>query len=214
MIAFPQDKIIANPVEDFMLGERLATMHGRDIRPVDVFRVLNAAKLRAVLVGAHAINARSGDPRTTIDVDIIAEKPKRVSDVLRAAFPTLSMEDHPVVIRFKDEKHEAIDVIKPSASALFKRALKQTEHLKIEGVEILIPDLETTIALKFASMVGPARQLPDKYTDARDFILIVKQGKNSKENLLSELGELVYAGGGKEILKLVADARAGRRLEF
>ena len=28
------------------------------------------------------------------------------------------------------------------------------------------------------------------------------------------LGELVYPGGGEEILKLVADARAGKRLEF
>ena len=39
---------------------------------------------------------------------------------------------------------------------------------------------------------------------------------NAKINLdlLRELGDLVYAGGGAFVVKLVADARAGRRLEF
>jgi hypothetical protein len=214
MIAFPKVKPAVRPVDDLLRGQRLGIMHGRDIQPVDIFRVLNAARLGAVLVGAHAVNARTGEPRTTMDVDLIGERPKKVAAELARAFPMLSVEDHPVVIRFKDDKHEAIDVIKPSSSPLFKKVLGSTEELKVEEVRITIPSLEAIIALKFASMMGPARRLADKYTDARDFVLLSKQTRKSSAPKLSYLGELVYKGGGKEILKLVDDAKAGRRLEF
>jgi hypothetical protein len=214
MIAFPKTRPVVRPVDDLLRGQRLGIMHGRDIQPVDIFRILNAAKLTAVLVGAHAVNARTGEPRTTMDVDLVAARPKKVAAELARAFPMLSVEDHPVVIRFKDDKHEAIDIIKPSSSPLFKKVLNSTEQLKVEGVKITIPSYEATIALKFASMIGPARRLADKYTDARDFILLAKQAKQLSESRLSHLGELVYVGGGKELLKLFGDARAGRRLEF
>ena len=41
-----------------------------------------------------------------------------------------------------------------------------------------------------------------------------KMMQRANQKKLTELGELVYAGGGAELLKLVADARAGRRIEF
>jgi hypothetical protein len=37
---------------------------------------------------------------------------------------------------------EAIDVMKPTSSRLFKRVLKLTESFKAEGVEITMADLE------------------------------------------------------------------------
>jgi hypothetical protein len=212
MIAFPKTKLVVRPAEDLLRGQRLGIMHGRDIQPVDIFRLLNAANLRAVLTGAHAVNARTGNPRTTVAVDIIADKPKKVADVLRAAFPTLTVEDHPVVIRFKDQKYEAIDITKPNSAPLFKRVLKLTEKLKVEGVEILLPDTEALIALKFASMISATRSAENKHTDARDFISITKQARKIEAKELRDLGELVYTGGGDEILKLVADAKAGRVL--
>ena len=63
-------------------------------------------------------------------------------------------------------------------------------------------------------MTSPARRLLDKQQDGLDFARIVSVNDAIDLGLLESLGELVYAGGGKEILKLVADVRAGKRLEF
>jgi hypothetical protein len=214
MIRFPESKIIVRPAEDLALGERLTIMQGRHIGPTELFRLLNAAKLKGVLVGAHAINARSGEPRATLDVDIVAEKPKKVVELFGRAFPHLEIEDHPVVTRFKDGGKEAIDVIKPGSSPLFKRILKLTEDLEVDGVQIVVADLEAVIALKFQAMLSIQRRADKKHQDARDFILLSKQLKRINRSKLTELGELVYNGGAKELLKLIADAKADKRLEF
>jgi hypothetical protein len=187
---------------------------GSEIQPLEVFRVLNSAKLKAVLVGAHAVNARTARPRATLDIDLVAEKPSRVAEVLALQYPHLKMQDDPVVIRFKHEQREAIDIIKPQSSPLFARVLKCTEQLVVQNVVITIPDVEAIVALKFASMISPTRRIEDKYADGRDFIMIVKAAAALNEHKLAELGELVYTGATKELLKHVADARAGRRLEF
>ena len=68
--------------------------------------------------------------------------------------------------------------------------------------------------MKFAAMVSVHRAYEDKLIDGRDFIYMVKKNSELDPDTLQRLGELVYSGGGKEILKLVADARAGKRLEF
>ena len=48
-----------------------------------------------------------------------------------------------------------------------------------------------------------------------DFMHIVTVNAEIDLVLLEELGELVYAGGGAEILKLVADVRrAGKLIQF
>ena len=91
------------------------------------------------------------------DVDIVAEKPKKVVELFHRAFPHLRVEDHPVVVRFKDGEKVAIDVIKPTSSPLFKRILKLTESLKVQQVLITLADSEALIALKFQAMASDAR---------------------------------------------------------
>ena len=63
-------------------------------------------------------------------------------------------------------------------------------------------------------MIKTARAVEKKYRDAADFIAVAKLMKRVDRPLLEELADLAYPGGGKELLKLVGDARAGRRLEF
>src|SRR5438094_5323896 len=100
--------------EDIAQGARLAKMQRRDIGPAEVARVLNSAKVKYVLVGAHAANGYLGRPRNTLDVDVVVQFPKKASDAIAKAFPQLKMIDTPVVIRFKTpEGDEAIDVMKP-----------------------------------------------------------------------------------------------------
>jgi len=213
-LTFPDSRRASSPAADLLIGERLAVMHGRNILPVEIFRILNAAKLKAVLVGAHAVNAHSGDPRTTVDVDILGDKPKRLAAVLSAAYPMLTVEEHPVVIRLKDAEHEAIDIIRPESSKLFKRVLKLSQVLLVEGVEIAIPKAEALLAMKFSSMISVGRQLRDRYVDAGDFVAVAQQTKRLDQSLLAELGEIVYVGGSKELLQHIANAKDEKRLDI
>lgn len=190
-------------------------MQKRDIGPADVADVLNRAKLKYVVVGAHATNGYIGRPRNTVDVDVIVQFPKKASRVIAAAFPELRMVDTPVVIRFKrPDGEEAIDLMKPIGSALWNRLLKIAIRVKVDGISVRIPPVEGVLAAKFAAMASPHRRPLDKQQDGLDFARIITVNSDINLALLDQLGDLIYPGGGKDILKLVGDARAGRRLEF
>src|SRR5437764_12216427 len=114
----PATDPIERLAEDIGLSERLSRMQGQEIGPTDVVKVLRKAKVRHVIVGAHAISAWAGDPRATIDVGLVAANPGQARKALEAAFPELTVEEHLVVIRFKLEGKERIDVIRPSSSPI------------------------------------------------------------------------------------------------
>src|SRR5437764_14536219 len=105
--------------EDIAQGASLAKMQGREIGPVDVAKVLRAAGVRYVIVGAHALNGYTGRPRATVDVDAVVQFPKKAANAIAAAFPTLQMRDTPVVTRFMDGDTEAIDLMKPAGCKLW-----------------------------------------------------------------------------------------------
>jgi predicted nucleotidyltransferase len=200
--------------EDIALGAQLAKMQNRPIGPEDVARILTDAGVKYVIVGAHAANGYTGKPRATVDVDVIVQFPKKAVSALSAAYPDLTIQDTPVVTRFKDGTLEAIDVMKPAMSKLWPRLLKQSCEIKIRGISVRVPTLEGVLAAKFNAMVSPGRQLLDKQQDGVDFGRIVVANAQIDHDALAVLGELVYRGGGAEITKLVTEARAGRRLEF
>src|SRR5438093_1152840 len=89
--------------DDFALGARLGKMHNLPIGPAEVARVLDAAGVKYVIVGAHAANGYSGRPRLTIDVDAVVQFPKKAAKAVIAAFPDLQIRDTPVVTRFLRE---------------------------------------------------------------------------------------------------------------
>jgi hypothetical protein len=104
-----------------------------------------------------------------------------------------------------------IDLMKPN-QPLFKVAFRQMILVE-EGY--LIPNLEFALACKFAAMVSPNRAEQKKHLDAADFISMVQKNSSSiRLASLKRLGERVYPGGGREIMQLVEDAKAGRRLVF
>ncbi len=106
-----------------------------------------------------------------------------------------------------------IDVIKPH-EPLFRVALKHKHAVESEGQTYFIPSLELALAMKFAPMVSPTREDEKKYQDAHDFILMVKTNPDIDLETLADLGDLVYNGGGKEILEKVRQVRAGERLKL
>ncbi len=199
-------------------GVELSVYYGMTITPADVARVLNAAQLRYVIAGAHAANAHTGRPRATQDVDVLTDAPKQVADALTAAFPQLEVHDTPVVTRLFLDGEEAVDIMKAGQSKLFRRVVRMIQPIDLEGVPGYIPPVEGVLAMKFNAMTFLGRQLLDRQQDGLDFarVLVATDELDLPVDLdlLRELGELVYVGGGEEIIGHAADVRAGRPLSL
>jgi hypothetical protein len=87
------------------LGGSLATStelskyyYPMSVAPIDIIRVLNRAKVRFTLVGAHALGAWTHRPRTTHDVAVVvaARHVKKAVAALVETFPYLVPRDLPV----------------------------------------------------------------------------------------------------------------------
>lgn len=185
------------------------------ISPSDVIPVLDEADVRFILMGNYGITGWRGEARATEDVDILVRKRdhRKAVRAIHEAFPRLQVTDFVVVTRFLDPATgiPLIGLMKPN-QPLFKVAFRQTILVE-EGYRI--PNLEFALACKFAAMVSPNRALKKKYLDAADFLSVVEKNLSAiRVARLRHLGERVYPGGGEEILRLVEDAKAGRRLEF
>ena len=185
------------------------------VAPEDVIPALNEAGVRFMLMGNYGITGWRDEERATQDVDVLVRSRDHHKAVkaISEAFPRLEVADFPVVTRFLDPvgKVPLIDLMKPN-QPLFKVAFRQAV-LDAEGY--LIPNLEFALACKFAAMVSPNRQERKKLLDAADFMSIVEKNAPAiRLARLKRLGERVYPGGGAEILQLVEDAKAGRRLIF
>ena len=214
-VAFPSKPFITpEPARNIRLGEQMSQMYGRPIGPTDVARALSAAGVKYVLVGAHAANAYVSDPRSTVDVDIVAAHPKKARDVLAAAFPELTIEEHPVVIRFKDAGHEAIDMIRPESGKIVREALKRSRTISIARVPVVIPTVEAVLAMKFNSVVTLTRRRSDRVQDVADFLKVVEANAALDLKILEQLGEMCYLGGGADLLRAVDDARHDRPLSL
>src|SRR5262249_32509471 len=150
------------------------------------------------------------EPRTTYDVDVLVATrsvPKAVRALL-AAFPQLEADNHEVVTRLRDQatKRVAIDVMK-SNQVLMKEVLKQTQEVQSEGQTYRIPTLEMALALKFAAMISRSRADEKKYFDPSDFISMLKRHPAIDLTKLRTFGELVYPGGGQEVVDKVGQVR-------
>jgi hypothetical protein len=187
------------------------------IPPLDIVRILNAAKVRFMLVGAHGLAGWRAEPRATQDVDILVghRQHQKAVRVLLKEYPHLQPDDQEVVIRLRDAEtgDVLIDIMK-ATQPLFRDALRHTQLVESEGIKYKIPTLEMALAMKFAPMISIVRVDEKKYVDAADFIRIVKKNPNIDLDLLAQLGELVYPGGGKEIVELVRKVQAGEKLQL
>jgi hypothetical protein len=185
------------------------------ITPLEVIRVLNAAKVRFMLLGAHGLGGWTGEPRATKDVDVLvaARSHKKALTALLAAFPHLQAEDNQVVTRLRDPETRDVllDVMKPN-QPLYHDALKHTHLVESDGLKYLVPSLEMALAMKFSAMISLTRSDDKKLYDAGDFIRIVKANPNIDLDKLHALGQLVYNGGGDEIVENVRKVRAGEKL--
>jgi hypothetical protein len=123
--------------------------------------------------------------------------------------------DLEVVSRLRDKKTAdvLIDVMKPVQEPT-RSVFKNYVTVKEKKETYRIPTLEMGLVLKFAPMISLNRADEDKHQDAHDFIRMVKNNAEIDLEKIEGLGDLVYNGGGKEILELVRRVRAGEKLEL
>ena len=188
---------------------------GGIIPVADVIRVLNKAKVRFVLVGAYGLAQWRKESRATEDVDVVVatKQIKKAVGVLTDAFPHLEPVDLPVVVRLKERGTDdvLIDVMKPVQQP-YCEVFKHTRTLSEQGEKYRIPTLEMAIVMKFCAMTSLYRAAEDKHRDAHDFIRMVKNNADIDKEKLSALGSLIYADGGKDVLKMVRKAKNGETL--
>lgn len=188
------------------------------VSPIVVARILRSHKIKYVLIGAHGFASLFKEPRATQCAEIIvsSKSQRKAVRLLSARFPRLAVEDHEVVVRFRDPKSSLVvlDVVKP-IEALTKEALDNTQDFTLGKATYRVPRLEMALALKFAPMISLTRADEKKFQDAADFISMVKKaGEAIDLELVERFGELVYPGGGKELLEKVRQVRAGERLKL
>lgn len=185
------------------------------VNPKDVIERLNQAGVKFVLMGTHGIGGWRDEPRATQDVDILVQKRhhRKAVNALRQAYPELTVQDQVAVTRFIDPAtgKGVIDLLRP-LEPVYQIVFKNT--ISIEDTHS-IPDLEMALVSKFAAMISPNRPEDKKYIDAGDIINMVGCNREDIDTeKLRRLGEAVYLGGGAEVVKLVEDIKAGRRLHL
>jgi len=183
------------------------------VQPQQVIEVLNGAGIDPwVLMGLYGYVGYMTQPRATQDVDVLVDESQleQVVDAIQTRWPTLVAQRFPVVVRFRDpgeisiggELQSVIDVMIPSNAC--HAAILQVEHRVDETTGHRIPSLEAAIAAKYAAVVSPHRDWDRKQQDAVDLRnLIIPNEQRIDREKLQQLGELVFSGGGAELLEFL-----------
>lgn len=186
------------------------------ISPLEVITILNENRINFVLVGAHGISGWMRKSRATQDVDlVIADKHlKKATRLLTTVYPHLEPVDLEVVIRLRvrDSDEVLIDLMKQRG--LYRLAFQHTLEQTDETQTFRVPTLEMALAMKFAAMISPNRQRVNKFQDLHDFGRIVESNPDFDREELRALGEVVYPGGGAEILEIIRRLGTGEKLEL
>jgi hypothetical protein len=168
-----------------------------------------------ILMGTYGMTGWRNEPRASDDIDILVRTRdrRRAVQVIQSSLPSFRVEDSAAVSVFHDPATERplIEVRRPT-QPLFKLAFRQS--ILVEE-NYRIPNLEFSLACKFATMKLPNRPQEKCFLDAADFISMAEANASAIRLIrLRRLGEEVYPGGGAEITALVEDIKAGRRIEF
>ena len=185
------------------------------VTPEGVLEALHRAGVRPVLMGTHGLAGYRSESRATQDIDVLVRKKdiRKAVRAIREAYPELTTQDTPVVTRFVDPATEkvVIDVMKPTQE-VFRFVFR---YVISAGDTHDIPDLEMALVSKFAAMTSPHRRQAKKLVDGGDFVDVVEHNHSALDlKKLKRLADKVYPDGGAEIIKLVEDILAGRRIEF
>jgi hypothetical protein len=183
------------------------------VQPQQVIDVLTEAGIeRWVLMGLYGYVGYLAMPRATQDVDILVadEELEAAIEAILVRWPALQVDRQHVVVRFRDpgevaidgEMKQVIDLMRPVDDCYYE--VLQHAHTVDEATGHPIPTLEAACACKFAALVSPHREFSKKAYDGADLRSIFQPHfQTIDRDELHRLGELVYPGGGDEILEFL-----------
>lgn len=130
---------------------------------------------------------------------------------LRVEFPNLELKQWFVESYFHDPgtKEPVISIKKP-VHPLFKTVFRCS--IPVSQFHWL-PDLEMGLVWKFGFIMSPDHEPKQQLIDREEFAKTVKSNQGKiKLKKLERLGDKVFTGGGQEIVSLVKEIEAARRL--
>jgi hypothetical protein len=186
----------------------------------EILQALRAKKIAFVLTGAHGMAGWTGRPRATHDVDILVRAGRthaRAVSAIKKLYPGLEVRQLAGVTAFFQPGTTAsvIDITFPHRAD--QEVTLQTGVWVGSGAKkYRVPSLEAALANKYGAMLTLSRDPLKRAQDAVDFAAMVKHSTDAgrtpiDEAQLESLGEKVWpGGGGKEILFLMRQAKAGK----
>lgn len=184
-----------------------------NVTPQQVVDVLAEAGIRQwVLMGLYGYVGYLAQPRATQDVDVmIAEEELELAvSAFSSRWPTLEVKWYEVVVRFLDpgevaidgEVKQVLDCMRPSNPC---HEVILTEYFRVDPkTGHRIPTLEAALASKYAALVSMNRDWDKKQQDAVDLrSIMVPNPDRIDRDTLHHLGELVFPGGGDELLEFL-----------
>ena len=159
--------------------------------------------------------------RATVDVDFIIGGAdfSRAVRAVEKAYTQFNQNDRVYHVTYDSKKSgqrdlERIDLVKDGFPLFREVVVRYCRAIKIDRHTVKIPTVEAAIALKFAASISPNREDEDKPIDNADLLRLVRSKSNLKEEALAKLGDLVYRGGGKELVSIVNDIKAGKHVSL
>jgi hypothetical protein len=205
-------------IDNLQKSYELSSRHVEDaVNPLEVAALFEKERVSYVLVGGHMLSFYTGVARATVDADFIVGGKDffRAAKVINEVYSHFKHCDRVYHVTYDTRKSgqkdpERIDLIK-DGFPLFREVVQHYCHTLRTGMHsVKVPTVEAAIALKFAASISPNRGDESKPVDNADFLRLVRSRNNLDTTALSRLGDLVYRGGGKELVSVVEDVRNGK----
>jgi len=212
---------VKNKIENLRKSFELSSQQTEDVvNPLEVAALFEEQELSFVLIGGHMLSFYTGIARATVGVDFIISDADfaKASKTINQSYRQFRETDRVYHVTFDTKKNvvdpERIDLIK-DVFPLFREVVSQySTRLREDIHSVKIPTIEAAIALKFAASISPNRGNEDKPIDNTDLLRLIKSTAKFDEKALFALGELIYTGGGKELISVVNDMKSGKSVNF
>lgn len=189
------------------------------VNPLEVAALFEREHVSYVLIGGHMLSFYTGTARATVDVDFIIGGAhfSRATKVIEAAFAQFKQKDHVYHVTYDTKKlgvsdPERIDLVK-DGFPLFREVVERYCHIVRSGKHtVKVPTAEAAMALKFAASISPNRGDENKPIDTADLLRLVRSRNTIDDAALMKLGDLIYRGGGKELVSIITDIRSGKKV--
>ena len=185
------------------------------ISPLKLIKVLTAARVQFMLIGAHGIGGWMRKPRACSAVDFLvsARGFAKARDALMTAFPRLQPSDDPHRLYYSAPYSPTIGLCRAD-NAFMQAILKHAFQVRARRCQYRIPALEAAITLCFEAIRSPATKYADRYQHAHDFGSMIQANPTIDESTLKTLGDLTAWCSGNQLVKKVRAIRAGDKLNL